>query len=41
MAKRAARLIGMKEVRQIRDIARSKAQQESEDRNLAADDSEY
>jgi hypothetical protein len=39
MAKSAARGIGMKEVRQIRENARSKAQQELEDRNLAADDS--
>jgi hypothetical protein len=33
--------MGVKEVRRIRDIARSKAQQELEDCNLANDDSEY
>jgi hypothetical protein len=31
----------MKEVSRIRDIARSKGQQELEEHNLAADDSEY
>jgi hypothetical protein len=33
--------MGVKEVRRIRDIARSKARQELEGRNLANDDSEY
>jgi hypothetical protein len=33
--------MGVKEVRRIRDIARSKAQLKLEERNLANDDSEY
>jgi hypothetical protein len=41
MAKHTARGIGVKDDRRIRDIAKAKAQQELEDRNLVADDSEY
>jgi hypothetical protein len=38
MAKHTARGIGVKDDRRIRNIAKAKAQQELEDRNLVADE---